>query len=243
MSESLDIMAPGAADQYEKYLNSLDSEMEERLEELRDLSAQLDEHDKNRFTSGMDEFIQSISNTAGELLDGICELTKETLLAELKAKNEVMGSARQEGYINQIEAAAGKLQNHAVVPEADLTGDKSFTEDDMDQMAEDFVSMLNNWKDSVQKLIQEAADIAGDSSRQDELSGAYAAMESQLRIFATALQDATEQITMHQFDIKEGHVARKQTLTQKAGDHMSGVVSRLMSELEEKAGAFGSLEF
>lgn len=242
MSESLDIMAPGAADQYEAYLNSLHSEMDERLEELGHLSAQLDGHDDNRFTRGMVEFIQSISGTAEELMDEIYELTKNTLLAELNTKNEVTKSAKQEEYISQIEAAAEKLQDRTGVREAGLDGDESFTEDEMDQMVDGFASLLDNWKDSIEKLIQKAVDIQEDS-RQDELSGAYAAMEEHLKGFQIALEDAAVQISTRQFDISDRHAERKKTLTQKAGEHMSGVVSKLKAELEEKANAFDDLDF
>jgi len=235
-------MAPGAADQYEAYLNSLHGEMDERLEELGHLSAQLDGHDDNQFTRGMVEFIQSISDTAEELMDGIYELTRNTLLAELKTKNEVTKSVKQDEYISQIEAAAEKLQDRAGVTEAGLDGDASFTEDEMDQMVDGFASLLDNWKDSIEKLIQQAVDIQEDS-RQDELSGAYAAMEEHLNGFQIALEDAAEQISTRQFDISDRHAERKKLLTQKAGEHMSGVVSKLKSELEEKASAFDDLDF
>jgi len=242
MSESLDILPVGAAEEYEEYLNTYHDDMESLLEQINGLAERLDDHDENDFTKSIQAFLKGLSENAVKTADSVREITEE-LLRTLEEKNAIVNSSAQDEYISIIKTAAQNVNEFEPFKDCNLiSGGVPFSDEEKVDLQQDLIDVTDDWETCINELCQKAKELS-DRNEKDELSDIYLSISELLEKMLHGMFDNIEKVGNHLNVLEEHYSERKSQMNELANDTFEDLVDTLIEELEDLTGDFSEVNF
>ncbi len=237
----LDVLPPGAADDYEAYLNKVKDTTEHLITETEEVAAVLEGHDQNKFTSEIQEVLRKLAGQALSMADSVKEATIQ-FVGSLEEKNEAVGSQRQTEYLDQIRTAALNLENLEPYRDCELSGDLPFTEEDQESVMDGLEDLTEEWEEAVSNLKQEAEEFEQENI-QNELSGLYLILSEKMESMINGMAESIEPVGLHLQGRSDSVRDRRRDAENQAADSFEDMMGKLKHELEDAAGAFTAIDF
>lgn len=237
----LDILPPGAADSYERYLDKVKDSMEYLIQETGNVATILDNHDENLFTTNMQEVLRKLAAQADTTATSTKQITEE-LLRKLEEKNESVGSRTQEEYIDQIRNASIRLEDLEPYKDCDLSGAETFTQEDKEEIQLGLGDLTDEWETAIEDLKREAEDLSQENV-QNELSGIYLLLAEQMEGLLQKMAEIIEPMGVSLDERSDNVTSRRAEMEQTAEEFFSDALSRFEQELEETVEQFTDIAF
>lgn len=240
-TQAVDILPKGAAEEFETYLRNMCSGMNQLIDETGKLADILDEKDKNSHTEKMEDFLQSLADSATNSAQAVKEAT-DVALQKLKDKNNIVNSHAQDGYINQIETQARYLDDINVYNGCNLGGGEAFTTGDEEKFVNSMIGVYEEWVTQLKHFQREAEDLA-QVNVTNELSNMYSIIAEKLGKIKMILEDNVEKVGQHILNTHENLEARTTDINREAEDSLEQAVRELQRDLDTTAQALADMDF
>jgi len=242
MSESLDILPSGAAEEYEEYLNTYRDNMETLIAQVNGLAEKLDGHDENDFTRRIQDFLKQISENAVRTAESVREVSEE-LLRTLDEKNKIVNSSAQDEYITIIRTAAQQVNEFDPYKDCNLiSGGVPVSDEEKEELQMDLADVMDEWEDCINELCQKARELS-ERNEKDELSDIYLSISELLEKILDGMADDIENVGSHLNTLEENYEDRKRQMNEETSDTFGELVDKLIEELEEVSDELSNIDF
>lgn len=240
-TQAMDILPKGAAEEFETYLQNMCLGINQLIDQTDKLADILDGKDKNSHTERIEDFLQSLAESATNSAQAVKEAT-DMALQKLKDKNDVVNSHIQDEYINQIEIQARYLDDINEYHGCNLGGGEAFTTDDEVNFYDFMEAVYGEWDTQLKRFQREAEDLA-QVNVTNELSNMYSIIAEKLAKIRTVVEDNMETVGSHMVETHENLDERTANINREAESNLEQAVRNLQVNLEATAQALADMDF